>query len=506
MTYVDIILEEVKHVTPEHGFNVCVFDDFEVVGEKLTIVGHFDSRAEAQKLSDEYDEDTTVYIYGGEEAEETVRTEPSVPKNHSIPAYIKKAEDDYKRGIVSDNDEYEKLNYGKETGTSDGAIKGWLTRKRGGGDIDKEMQGGLTIGDDGGAISKGSGYDDWKARQDSKPQISPEEKEKKRKEWWAKRDKERERSLVKSEIGSTVKPVELRPSGGNYRIEAKKAMLQDRIESETKFVDKYVAQQGVDEGSPNIKGLRNKIDILKNKLKKITVNDDSKLPHIPMGSNTHTRSTKGYIHGKTIIKVQSAVTSNPATDLLNDRLKSVWNNMPDEHRNLVKTLNVKTSKAGYGRGGKAGSFNHKTNELIMNISTIKTANVVSTIYHEIGHAKWYDAKANNPEKVKKFVEGFNRVGRAPTKYSESYRDAERRNTRSESNYRRKMKRGGFTITQESEDIMESNRIRSQDLYQNETHSELNSYAMGTLPKDRIVVGGETLSKLLDVYKEMYDLE
>lgn len=69
MTYVDEILKEVAKVTPESGYNVCIFDDFEDVGDKLTVVGNFVTYEEAQNFVDEnYDEDDiTIYIYGSED-------------------------------------------------------------------------------------------------------------------------------------------------------------------------------------------------------------------------------------------------------------------------------------------------------------------------------------------------------------------------------------------------------------------------------------------------------
>jgi len=113
MTYIDDILEEVRNVTPDTGYNVCIFDDFEEVGNKLTIIGNFESMEEAEKIAGEYDEDVTIYIYGGIN-DDAMNTDISVPKNHNIPSYIKKAENDYKNSINDDNDAYEKLNYGGE--------------------------------------------------------------------------------------------------------------------------------------------------------------------------------------------------------------------------------------------------------------------------------------------------------------------------------------------------------------------------------------------------------
>ncbi len=315
---------------------------------------------------------------------------------------------------------------------------------------------------------------------------------------------------IPQDIPSTNKPIEDRPSGKNYRIEAMRALLTDRIASEDKFIDFYIKQSGIDEGSEKAKGLRKAVDGLRDKLANVEKNDNPNLPHIPMGKNTHVKSTKGFIHGgsmsDTVIKIQSGMEGEPAFNLLNDQLKSAWNNLPDEHRNLVKTLHVKRSRAGYGRGGKAGSFNGDKGDLIINISTSKSADVVSTLYHEIGHAKWHKAKIDNPEGVEKFIEGMKALGTAPTKYSESYRNFERVNHRSENDYRRNMKRGGFPINEKNESTLQKNAKRAKTLYYNESHSELNSYAMGTLPKDRIIVTDSMMTKCLNVYKEMYGLE
>ena len=68
MTYISDALDEVKRATPEKGVNVCIFDDFEDVGEKLTVIEHFDTVEEAQKFIDEYededdDEETELIMY-----------------------------------------------------------------------------------------------------------------------------------------------------------------------------------------------------------------------------------------------------------------------------------------------------------------------------------------------------------------------------------------------------------------------------------------------------------
>lgn len=65
MTYVEDILKAVEKATPEEGFNVVVHDTFvDDPAEALTVVKHCDTREEAEKFKDEFDEEIVVYIYG----------------------------------------------------------------------------------------------------------------------------------------------------------------------------------------------------------------------------------------------------------------------------------------------------------------------------------------------------------------------------------------------------------------------------------------------------------
>jgi len=110
MTYIDDILEEVRRVTPKYGYNVCLFDDYEPVGEKLELLEHFDTLDKAEEFAQEVDGE--VYIYAGTNESE----EADIGyKNHYIDKYLQIAEDDYDKGKTSDNDQYEKTNYGGES-------------------------------------------------------------------------------------------------------------------------------------------------------------------------------------------------------------------------------------------------------------------------------------------------------------------------------------------------------------------------------------------------------
>ena len=136
MGYIDDALDEVKRATPTIGVNVCIYDDFEDVGDKLETIGNFDTVEEAQDFIDNYEGEAELVMYEAEvyEAEEkgtsdgakkgwlsrqqggktklNTRLPSYTPqKNHSISNYISMAEDDYEKGTTRDNDEYEKINY-----------------------------------------------------------------------------------------------------------------------------------------------------------------------------------------------------------------------------------------------------------------------------------------------------------------------------------------------------------------------------------------------------------
>ena len=73
MNYFEKALKGKEEMTPETGFNIVLFDDFAPMGEMLTLVGHAETRKEAERIKEEYQikaEDgivyaKEVYIYEG---------------------------------------------------------------------------------------------------------------------------------------------------------------------------------------------------------------------------------------------------------------------------------------------------------------------------------------------------------------------------------------------------------------------------------------------------------
>ena len=256
-----------------------------------------------------------------------------------------------------------------------------------------------------------------------------------------------------------------------------------------------------------LKNLYKSIDRLK-ELRDNIEKDDAKhgLPNIPMGKNSHTKIKDGYIYNKTKIMVQDAVKESLPVNLLHERVQSMWNSLPDDVRDSVNRLLIKKSTAKKrGTTFQGGRWEDKTRTIYMNLSE-RDQSVEHNFYHEVGHARWNNLKQNNPEKIQKFIERQKEIGWAPTAYSQSYSTIKQRNESNESNYRRKMKRDGFIIPKKAEEILEKNRINSEDLYQNEIHSELNAIAMGSLPVTKITAPKKQIGELLNSYKEMWDLE
>ena len=65
------ILDEIKELTPQNGFNIVLHDDFAPWGESLPLVKHVNTREEAEMVQQEYDEKVkngmiyadAIYIY-----------------------------------------------------------------------------------------------------------------------------------------------------------------------------------------------------------------------------------------------------------------------------------------------------------------------------------------------------------------------------------------------------------------------------------------------------------
>ena len=231
----------------------------------------------------------------------------------------------------------------------------------------------------------------------------------------------------------------------------------------------------------------------------------SDLPHIPMGKNTHSKTKDGYVYNKTKINVHPSIKNDIIHNLLQERIKDMWNSLSDDVRDGVDNLIIKKSRA-RGIRIRGGTWVPATKTISMNISSVTPNETGHNFFHEVGHAKWSKIKKENPEKIEKFRKDMNNIRYAPTDYSLSYSNVSQKNKESERKYRMNQARGGHTVTEESERILAKNRENTEDLYHNEIHSELNAYVMGVIKPDDIISPKEYMVKFIKSYKELWDLE
>ncbi len=306
-------------------------------------------------------------------------------------------------------------------------------------------------------------------------------------------------------------PPEERPQGDNYRIKAMKNKLKKHLEiledGKQILKDKYG-------DSPNLESALQKMDIAIKQLKKEIDDVDTKkyrteLPNIPMGKNTHTNETDGFVYNKTKIKIDRKLEENMGLRQQLAVIQSAWNDLPDDVRDVVKILNLKMSRA-RGRTIQGGMYNDKKQEVVLNINE-RSTNTVHNFYHEIGHARWHDMERKQPEKIKKFEEQVRKINKAPTKYAESYKNAVDRENKFRERWTQKIKRSGQDKIDperyaKNMKILDARANAVKNIFQNEIHSELNAYAMGEIEDEMIIAGKDTLKSLLNAYKDLWGIE
>ena len=62
-SYIELIIKEQLRVTPKKGFNICIYDAYGGIGDKLTVVKHTATAEEARKFAKTL-KGEKVYIYG----------------------------------------------------------------------------------------------------------------------------------------------------------------------------------------------------------------------------------------------------------------------------------------------------------------------------------------------------------------------------------------------------------------------------------------------------------
>jgi hypothetical protein len=69
-SYIEVVVEEQKRMTPKDGFNVVVFDEYGRPGEMLELIAHVDTEKEANAIKQSL-KGETVYIYSPDGTKKT---------------------------------------------------------------------------------------------------------------------------------------------------------------------------------------------------------------------------------------------------------------------------------------------------------------------------------------------------------------------------------------------------------------------------------------------------
>ena len=74
--FFDAIIGEIYEMTPDYGFNVVIFDDYAPDGEKLTLIGNYESSEDANEIKLKCEEQGKIaYIYMADDANESFEEE-----------------------------------------------------------------------------------------------------------------------------------------------------------------------------------------------------------------------------------------------------------------------------------------------------------------------------------------------------------------------------------------------------------------------------------------------
>ena len=70
--FFDHILGEIEEMTPDHGFNIVIFDDYATDGEKLSLVGNYDTEQDANEIKSQCEAQGKItYIYTTDSIQES---------------------------------------------------------------------------------------------------------------------------------------------------------------------------------------------------------------------------------------------------------------------------------------------------------------------------------------------------------------------------------------------------------------------------------------------------
>jgi len=245
------------------------------------------------------------------------------------------------------------------------------------------------------------------------------------------------------------------------------------------------------------------------------------------------------VKGRTIIDSNISSTAEPEVLELQNEVLHVWNELlSDEQRRSVDVLKIRytdepkwkmekgESKRTLGSHGERKIFNmEKLGEKMMLAPSILTMylargdnvnDVLNTVLHELGHARWAKEIVPNKEKMNKFTDKIINMGKEKslTNYSASYFDDLGEVKQDYDKEVEKINKNFSKVDQpenkqhfldEAKKHHEENIYKAKQLIANETHSEY--FAMVGSPTDRDyhTIGEAKLKEMSKMLKEdLYD--
>ena len=263
------------------------------------------------------------------------------------------------------------------------------------------------------------------------------------------------------------------------------------------------------------------------------------MPVMPMGKNTQPENESGFRTGKgtktTITPAtKKLIESDPLVKMQHQGLKSAWNALSDEQRDLIGEFQIRAStKSGTIVGGTYNNDNKKLTVTLRPRANMKRA--FNNLHHEIGHAQYYKLMETSPDKVKKFNEAVKDAtfwGNSVTEYAGSFRGAKHKaeqymksaisdiDSHIENSKKHPEKYQAVPDNYRKDAVKELERRvkHAQTIYENETHSALAQLVSGTNTSNVTIVTDkknqhaitnstgirkEALEELFNAYKELH---
>jgi len=327
----------------------------------------------------------------------------------------------------------------------------------------------------------------------------------------------------------------------NQRIVNQKAYLNEVIETQEHWQNAYTKKDLDNDSTLQFMNKKIQKDYDQNKKDLVNVqkdidNESKNMPVIPMGENTH--QAKFNDHGfndanskgkkiatviltpkmKKIIDSESFLGTSASLQL--DSIRSAWNALPDDQRELVSDLSINYNSTKSGRY-TAGSVDRAgVLSMVINPYNVNLKSGFNVLHHEIGHKQYAKLMTDSPDKTMKFNETVRdaQMSGSLNRYVDSYRTSmssgqgkrmKMKLRKLESNWKTASpaERKRHQVWHDKEhDVLTRNVKLLETIYEDETHSALSQLVTGTNTSDvNPSVDSKNMKKLFNAYKDLHGL-